>query len=452
MSNSVFLKNIPYQHDPLAYFEVLQELDGIAWLDSGRPRSNQGRYDIFSALPCDILIDPKTHEIQIELNKLFNNIEICAEADKLPFIGGALGYFNYEALHPTFNIECKKSNIRPSITAIFNWSLIQDHHEETTTLVFLPSCIQTLRNTILNQLDGLTRSNDPINPLVVHAGPFHASAFYASPMQANTSKANYDQAHECIQDYILDGDCYQVNYAQRFKGEFSGSGTKAYSHLREALPSPYSAYLDLHNDIVLSFSPEQFIRVNEGKAQTKPIKGTAARGKNPIEDKQLAEGLLNSEKNRAENLMIVDLMRNDFNRYCEPHSVKVPKLYDLESYTNVHHLVSTVRGELKQETSSLEFFLGCFPGGSITGAPKKRAMEIIDELETEARNIYCGSIYYVSANDRMDSNIAIRSLLLSEESIYCWGGGGIVSDSRVDDEYIESINKIGVLLEALKQQ
>lgn len=184
--------------------------------------------------------------------------------------------------------------------------------------------------------------------------------------------------------------------------------------------------------------------------KTKPIKGTIRRGVDEQQDKSLACELLQSEKNRAENLMIVDLLRNDFGQNCKAASVKVPHLFALESYANVHHLVSTVTGELNDGIDELSFYHDCFPGGSITGAPKKRAMEIIDELEPHPRNIYCGSIVCISANGRLNSSIAIRTLLIKDNSIYCWGGGGIVADSKAEEEYQESLQKVGALMRELE--
>ncbi|WP_372748752.1 anthranilate synthase component I family protein, partial [Litorivivens sp.] len=182
---------------------------------------------------------------------------------------------------------------------------------------------------------------------------------------------------------------------------------------------------------------------------TAPIKGTAPRSPIPERDRELAETLAQSEKDRAENLMIVDLLRNDIGRCCEPGSIRVEKLFELQSFQTVHHLVSTISGRLASRYSTLDLLAACFPGGSITGAPKRRAMEIIHELEPHDRSIYCGSIAYIDLNGNMDSNIAIRTLLCEDDKIYCWSGGGIVADSEVEAEFEETWNKVGVLLESL---
>ncbi|RZK97799.1 MAG: aminodeoxychorismate synthase component I, partial [Pedobacter sp.] len=259
---------------------------------------------------------------------------------------------------------------------------------------------------------------------------------------------DYCLAIQKIQSYILAGDCYQVNFAQRFSTEFEGDTLVAYLQLRDSLPSPFSAYIELASGAILSLSPERFIKLEKNRAETKPIKGTIARGKTPAEDSANANILSGSLKDRAENLMIVDLLRNDLSKTCT--NVKVPELFSLQSFANVHHLVSTVTGTLQQGYTALDLFATSFPGGSITGAPKIRAMEIIEELEPVRRSVYCGSVGYISACGNMDTNIAIRTLVCDQHKIHCWGGGGIVADSKADNEYQESIAKVSVLLETLE--
>src|SRR5690606_2787944 len=228
-----------------------------------------------------------------------------------------------------------------------------------------------------------------------------------------------------ILDYLRAGDCYQVNYAQHFQAPWRGDPWQAYRHLRQLLPSPYSAYLEWPDHAVLSLSPEQFLGVEGDRVQTRPIKGTAPRGATATEDDALAARLRNSAKDRAENLMIVDLLRNDLGKSCVPGSITVPELFALESLANVHHLVSTVTGRLRRDQTPLDLLAHCFPGGSVTGAPKRRAMEIIAELEPVGRALYCGSVFHASAHGRLDSSIAIRTLLVAGDQIHCWGGGGI---------------------------
>ncbi len=254
-----------------------------------------------------------------------------------------------------------------------------------------------------------------------------------------------------VQKYLLEGDCYQVNLAQRFAAQASGDAYAAYLELRQSSPAPYSAFLDWPQAQILCASPERFLQVRQGRVETKPIKGTRARSDDAVEDARLAEELRHHPKDRAENLMIVDLLRNDLGKSCEPGSVRAPKLFEVESFANVHHLVSTVEGKLQSGRDALDVLRDCFPGGSITGAPKQRAMEIIEQLEPNRRGIYCGAIGYIGHDGNMDTNIAIRTLVYSEDSIRCWAGGGIVADSQCEAEYQETLDKVSAILELLQR-
>ncbi|WP_086931357.1 aminodeoxychorismate synthase component I [Agarilytica rhodophyticola] len=438
MSSIALITPIDYLENAESYFLRIMPLGKRVWLDSGKPACHYGNSDILSAAPLKELINPSTDDIEYEVAQLCDQQTLAQlQRQNIPFWGGAIGFFNYEHNALEYNISPSEEGLRPSIFGIFDWALIQDHNQQRSFVVFLPQCSQEKRERIL------TLVNTPLD--VSHP------TFTVSNLASNLDKTSYCKILEKIQHYILAGDTYQINFSQRFSGNFKGDASAAYLALRRALPSPFSAYLELGDDQILSFSPERFISIDNKLATTQPIKGTAPRHENKREDKNLAESLINSEKNRAENLMIVDLLRNDFSKSCEPHSVKVPSLFALESYKNVHHLVSTVVGTIEKETSPLTFFRRCFPGGSITGAPKKRAMEIIRELEETPRNIYCGSICYLSCFGNFDSSITIRTVLVSEEKIYCWGGGGIVADSEPEEEYQESLQKIAVLIQTLKE-
>ena len=265
------------------------------------------------------------------------------------------------------------------------------------------------------------------------------------------SPADYAAGVEKVLAYINAGDCYQVNLSQRFDGRFTGRPFDAFKALRAAIPVPHAAFIHAGDRQILSISPERLMRIRGDQVESKPIKGTRPRGANPQEDAALRHELESSAKDRAENLMIVDLIRNDLSRVCQPYSVAVPTLFNVESYENVHQLVSTVTGQLKPGVGALEALLSAFPGGSITGAPKRRAMEIIDELEPHQRGPYCGSIFYLQSDGTLDSNIAIRTLVTDDTGgISCWGGCGIVADSDPRAEYEESITKVGRLMETLE--
>jgi para-aminobenzoate synthetase component 1 len=269
--------------------------------------------------------------------------------------------------------------------------------------------------------------------------------------KSNLDRAAYAAAFERIQHYIREGDCYQVNLAQRFAAHAEGDAWQAYRRLRAINPAPFSAYLSFPFGQILSASPERFLRLRNGQVETRPIKGTRPRNASPASDRALAEELRQSTKDRAENLMIVDLLRNDLGKSCEPGSIRVPALFAVESFATVHHLVSTIEGRLAPGMDALDLLRGCFPGGSITGAPKLRAMQIIEELEPNRRGVYCGSIGYIGYDGAMDTNIAIRTLVYSEGCLRFWAGGGIVSDSDLDAEYQETFDKAAAMLRLMEE-
>ncbi len=272
------------------------------------------------------------------------------------------------------------------------------------------------------------------------------------PFEPTQAANDFKQSVEAVKRYIRAGDCYQVNLSQEFKGRFTGDSWQAYRALTAAHPTPFSAFLRHPSGEVLSISPERFLEISQGVVKTSPIKGTRARGASREEDHALANELKGSEKDRAENLMIVDLLRNDLGKQAIPGSVKVDQLFSLESFQNVHHLVSHIRAELKPGVSAVRALLDAFPGGSITGAPKIRAMEIIKELEAHWRGPYCGSVFYNGLDGRLDSNITIRTLLCDNQgTIRCCGGGGIVADSDPEEEYQETLAKVGPLMRFLQE-
>jgi len=280
-------------------------------------------------------------------------------------------------------------------------------------------------------------------PLPDTAGTFEVS----SALQSNLDEAAYAQAFHRIKRYIHEGDCYQVNLAQRFSVQAKGDAWQAYRYLRTHNPAPFMAYLNFPQVQILSGSPERFLQVKDGHVETRPIKGTRPRAEDPEQDASNAYDLQHSLKDRAENLMIVDLLRNDIGKSCAVGSVRADKLFALESFSNVHHLVSTVSGELSPGTTAVDLLRGSFPGGSITGAPKLRSMEIIEELEPHRRGVYCGAIGYMGFDGNMDTNIAIRTAVFSENSLRFWAGGGIVADSVMEKEYRETWDKASSMLQ-----
>jgi para-aminobenzoate synthetase component 1 len=253
-----------------------------------------------------------------------------------------------------------------------------------------------------------------------------------------------------VRDYIFAGDIFQANLSQRFEAPLHESPWSFYARLRGRNAAPFAAYFETPDASVISASPERFLRVDRtGFVETRPIKGTRPRGLSPEHDAALGQALAESAKDRAENLMIVDLMRNDLSRVCAPRTVRVAELFSLEHYATVHHLVSTVVGQLESGYDALHLLRAAFPGGSITGAPKLRAMEIIAELEQSQRSVYCGSIGYWSVSGDLDTSIAIRTAIARDGRVYFSAGGGIVADSDPEQEYRETIDKARALIDAL---
>lgn len=437
---------LPYFANPADYFAHIRHAPGAVLLDSGRPAADRGRYDLMSAWPAQTLSVQPDESGRAFLQRLREALTQLGNAElpepyELPFAGGLIGYLSYDfgrqleqlPAHSQDDVQLPDAQL-----GLYTWALVSDHHAATTQLVFHPSLEATERERLRHLFS---------QKAAAHNRPFSLK----QPMQADISAHYYQQALTHIHRYIKAGDCYQVNYTQRFSAPCEGDAWVAYRALRDACPTPFSGFMSLTgDDAILSLSPERFVRVSHNQVETRPIKGTRPRGKDSAEDAANAAELLNSPKDRAENLMIVDLLRNDLGRTCRTGSVKVPELFNLESYPNVHHLVSSVTGELANGKDALDLIGDSFPGGSITGAPKIRAMQIIDELEPTRRSIYCGSLLYLDVRGEMDSSIAIRTVLIKGGHAHCWGGGGIVADSHWQDEYQESITKVKVLLDTLQ--
>lgn len=462
--------SIPYHSNSCDYFERIRHLDLPILLDSNANATN-GRFDIIAAQPVAVLSSWLREDFSsianrdsieyIHLSEAYFNahgFELINETlnryttknschEHSPFVSGAIGVFSYDFGMPLNAIKAPEQ--KPSwpslIIGIYQWAIVQDHQQQLAWLLADPKCSSDRVKTLLTVLNKRTRSQE-IQLLTL-----------TSEWHVNGNKDAYSQLFEKTKDFINAGDCYQINFAQQFSAHYEGDPWQAYRQLRTVSPTPFAVYFELPHSALASLSPERFIQVNETTVKTQPIKGTRKRANNSLEDATLMAELSGSEKDRAENLMIVDLMRNDLGKSCVLGSVKVPSLFQIETHPNVHHMVSTVEGQLTRSDTidSLTLLLNTLPGGSVTGAPKRRSMEIIDQLENFSRSIYCGSVAYINNSGDMDSNILIRSLLFSEDQkrhfgqVNCWGGGGIVADSEVEAEYQESLQKINNLLTAL---
>lgn len=438
------LTELPYSADPLPRLASLRELGQPVLLDSAA-RGAHGRYSILAAGPTRI-ISPQPDETGLQcLDRLRVALAALGPASwpqdqSLPFGAGALGLIGYDfgrRLEPLPALARQDLDLPDLHMGLYAWSLVSDHVERRCWLVCHPSVDAALEAELLGRLAASHATS----------GDFSLQ----QPFRPEQDRAAYQQAFERVHEYILAGDCYQINLAQRFHARCQGDSLAAYALLRQACPTPFAAYLETAEHSVLSLSPERFLRVCEESVDTRPIKGTRRRGANPDEDADLARELRDSPKDRAENLMIVDLLRNDLGRSCALGSVRVPELFAVETYPNVHHLVSAITGRLAPDHDALDLLAGAFPGGSITGAPKIRAMQIIDELEPVRRNLYCGSIGYLGCEGQVDLNIAIRTLIRQQDDLYLWGGGGIVADSEPESEYQETLTKVRVLMQSLEE-
>lgn len=439
---------LPWRTDAAEFwFGPISHLPWAMLLHSGHADHPYSRFDILVADPRTTLVThgPDTlidgvHSDACPLSLLQQALDEmglpCTPNPALPFQGGALGLFGYD-LGRRFEQLPERAErditLADMAVGLYDWAIVVDHQQQSVSLVCHGDAGARL---------AWLESQRP---------PATVPAFrLTSGWQANMTAAEYREKFDRVQAYLHSGDCYQVNLAQRFQASYEGDEWQAFIRLNANNRAPFSAFLRLEEGAILSLSPERFIHLAEGVIQTRPIKGTLPRLAEPHADRQQAEKLAASPKDRAENLMIVDLMRNDIGRVAEPGSVRVPELFVVEPFPAVHHLVSTITARLPPAQTACDLLRAAFPGGSITGAPKVRAMEIIDELEPHRRNAWCGSIGYLSLCGGMDTSITIRTLTAVDGQIYCSAGGGLVADSQAAAEYQETFDKVNRILQQLE--
>lgn len=445
------VSRLPYWPDVRRYYAQIRDLDWPVWLDSGFPRSGGGRYDLIAADPYirltsragEVILERHDGEPRLSHGDAFARLRECLGVREtpladLPFSGGAIGFMGYDLGRDAHGLGARPGMPDwPDLAiGLYDWVLVVDHARQRATFA--------------------REGRDPRGHggwqgalrrfLAVGRPPGAVPQIRGRLLDNGMTRERYAEGFRRIKGYIRDGDCYQVNFAQRFRARTDADVWDLYQRMREDNPAPYGALLEYPFGQVLSSSPEQFLRLARGKAQTRPIKGTRPRGQTATEDLRLRAELLSSDKDRAENVMIVDLLRNDLGKVCIPGSVAVPGLFEVESFATVHHLVSTVTGRLRDGLDAIDLLQAGFPGGSITGAPKRRAMQIIDELEPYRREVYCGSVVRLGFDGGLDSSITIRTVLKRQDQLYYWAGGGIVADSDCDAEYQESLDKAAAFL------
>ena len=447
---------IPFR-DPLAAFAPLANTPMAVLLDSAQGGA-QGRYcyiaaDPFrtircTAYPWTVTVDGAKADgdpfavLAREL-KPFKT----APSERAPFEGGAIGFFAYELggvleqLPPPRTRPCPDDMVVGlyDVVAVFD----QEQREAWIASTGFPDADNAARAKSRATWLAGALGTETLPPPRIEKGAWHAE----------TTRAVYEEKVAAVIEAIRAGDIYQANFTQRLTAQVStGAAYDVYRRLRALAPAPFAAFLNAGTMKLLSASPERFLKFEaRGHVETRPIKGTRPRGETAAEDAKLAAELTASAKDRAENLMIVDLLRNDLARVCAPGSVKVPQLCALETFPAVHHLVSVVTGDLRADMDAVDLLRAAFPGGSITGAPKIKAMEIIHGVEPSARGPYCGAIAWLGFDGAMDSSIGIRTLVQSEDTLTAQGGGGIVAQSNPAAEYDESMIKLRPMLAVLDE-
>ncbi|HVL18835.1 MAG TPA: aminodeoxychorismate synthase component I [Gemmatimonadales bacterium] len=457
-------------------------LDSATGLAAGEPHQ-LGRYSFLSADPVlvvrsqgqvtEVLENGQGRRVQGDalgvIREVLRDWSGPAVPGLPPFQGGAAGYIGYdygavlERVPPTRYDDLAVPDM---VLGLYDWVLAWDHGGGAAWLISTglgtggaPSEGRARARAALVR-ERLARGGrvapeptaDPTGPL---APSYPVTALESAPdgLRSTFTHRGYLDAVARVREYIVAGDIFQANLSQRLQAPLREAPYDLYRRLRRRNPAPFAAYFDCGDLTVLSASPERFLRLDErGAVETRPIKGTRPRGLGPMHDAALGRALAESEKDRAENVMIVDLLRNDLSRVCRPGSVRVPELFALEHHPTVHHLVSTVVGELAPGADAVDLVRATFPGGSITGAPKVRAMEIIAELEPTRRGVYCGSVGYLSRTGAMDTSIVIRTFVRVGREVYFQAGGGIVADSDPELEYRETLDKARGLIAALEDQ
>ncbi len=479
LSPPVLLEEVTLPAPPHEFFARLQDRDHAFLLDSGLSSGGLGAYSfigfepflVFRAKAGHITLTqdgvtqthdgPPLAELQTLLRRHHRPRQVChlisdkpaasSERLSLPFVGGAVGFFGYELCTQLEKLPRARPDDLPAIPDCefaFYDSLIAHEHATGRTWLVANPVASTPAATLLACLRTPLETPTAIDP-VCHLISDKPSAPPAQKPTANFDFPSYSEAVGRIKAYIAAGDVYQVNLTQRFETPLPCEPYSLYLRLRGRSPAPFASYLSFGDVRILSSSPERFLTLRDRHVETRPIKGTRPRSSDPAADSRLAAELLASEKDRAELLMIVDLERNDLGRVCQFGSVKVEKLWQLESHPTVHHLVATVSGTLRDEIDVIDCVRASFPGGSITGAPKIRSMEIIDELEPHRRHVYTGAIGYIGFDGNADLNIAIRTITCVNGRAYYHVGGGIVWDSDPAAEYQETLDKGRAMHEAL---
>lgn len=458
------VRNIPWI-DPVDAATRLRRQGGLCFLDSAMRHDTLGRYSYVAASPFATLTVSKGEVFwnderisQPALQVIRDRLELYAQPTipgLPPFQGGAIGYFSYEFGHLLERLPQAASPVFGSIPEtelLFHDAVVAfDHLERKTWIIAtgLPETGEARANRAKAKADAL--DND-LAASPQDTTPGHRQVIPRADWASNFTPHSYAYAVRAVVGAILAGDIFQANISQRYTASLPEAfdSWTFYRRLRDTNPAPFAAFIDRGSTAIASSSPERFLKVSGERVETRPIKGTARRADTPEDDSARAQTLLASEKDRAENVMIVDLLRNDLSRVCLAGSVETPELCVLETYAGVHHLVSAVTGTLQPDKRATDLLAASFPGGSITGAPKIRAMEIITGIEQDERGIYCGAIGYLGFNGEADTSIAIRTVLFHNGHAAFQTGGGITALSDPEAEYAETLDKADRIFRAFE--
>ncbi|AJC50343.1 anthranilate synthase component I family protein [Coxiella endosymbiont of Amblyomma americanum] len=459
--------SIPYR-DPIDYAAIFNKLNYFVFLDSMKFDQKLGRYSYIAVDPFSTLIyrDNKIYfngkiikEKKNIFTFLYNKLKLFTfslHPDLPPFQGGIAGFFSYDLIRDLENLSnCSQDDMQyPRMAIGFYDLIIAFDHMKKKAWIFSSGLPK--QNTVERQNHAkirLFQCFKKIKNVEKTLPSIKKPLINENSISSYFTKQTYVEAIEKCRQRILNGDIFEVNLSQRFQSNIpENSEFVLYQRIRSINPSPFGAYARFGNTIIVSSSPERFLKVYNRKVESRPIKGTMRRSADTVEDMALAKKLEKSIKERAENTMIVDLMRNDLSKVCFSDSVKVTTYCKVESYETVHHLVSVIEGKLKDDLHVVDLLCAAFPGGSVTGAPKIKAMEIIEELEPTQRGPYCGSLGYIGFDGGMDTSILIRTYVIKNNIVTFQTGGAITLDSNSIMEYEETLFKADALKRALSTE
>ena len=460
------IEEIKLDFSPIQVYEIFRTSPYSFILDSGTHEYGLGKYAFMGGDPF-LLVKAEGSDVEITdrdssdvlknadvlevIRRILSDYQVENNIFPVPFCGGCVGYFSYDlgrTLEKIPNKAKKDVNVPDCCMAFYDLVIAYSYSKNKFYVMSTGFPEKGIK--------GEKRAKERLKQVLGRLRTLKSKKFSSSiisssivDIRSNLTKASYLRTVDRIKEYISAGDIYQVNLSQRFTCDLCMDSFELYKSLTKINPAPFGGFLNFGEESIISVSPERFLCLKDGIVRTRPMKGTRPRGKTKKEDERLNNDLLKSEKDKAELMMIVDLERNDIGRVCEYGTIYLESRRDIEKYSTVFQTTSTVRGRLSKEKDRIDLLKACFPGGSITGAPKIRAMEIIEELEPTRREIYTGSLGYLSFSGEMDLNIVIRTLVAKKNEIRFQVGGGIVADSDPEKEYQETLDKAKALFSAL---